>query len=322
MQKLQHPISGTASTTRLRAPRAAHIKGDWHFVMISPGLELHGGDSIEVRDDRFVVELPPGLSLTLLFGGSVDFAIGGRFCELIAQENAIQCCGFFLSQPEVLTRQLHRDRRVSKLTLFITLNWLETHCPQLLTELEQRGVGHCQIRQFVMRDIDRAEIMAWLSTPPNQAAGSLIREARVLELLARLTLAFASPSVDDAVPASIVTRQVAIGPAIERCKRLLDTESSGHFFRLESLARQLHTSPSTLQRHFKNAYGVTVMEYVRQRRMAQAGAVIAKSELPIDHVAEQAGYRHTENFITAFRRHYGKTPADFRRQHRRRQKLA
>ncbi|MDO6459420.1 helix-turn-helix transcriptional regulator [Granulosicoccaceae sp. 1_MG-2023] len=294
------------------------LNGDWHFIKLAPGLDIHGGVSVETRDDRFVVELPPGISLTLLFEGSLDFAIGGQFCELRACEDAVQCCGFFLNSPDVLTRQLHRNRRISKLTLFITSDWLAQHCPQLLGELQSDSARHGALRQFRLENIDRRELLSWLSEAPACAAQALRREARVLELIATLSDAYSQAAQARSGEANMVTRQVQIPAPVLRCKEAIDNCPPGEILTLSSLAGKLYTSASTLQRHFKNAYGVTVMEYVRHKRMADAGLAIARGGLPLDHVAERAGYRHTENFITAFRRHYGSTPAQFRRQHQRR----
>lgn len=79
---------------------------------------------------------------------------------------------------------------------------------------------------------------------------------------------------------------------------------------LEELAFLANRSLSSFKRDFQQAYGLSPQKYIRQRRLEMACAELRKGrvarELYLDY-----GYQHLANFNTAFKRAYGKTPADW-----------
>ncbi|MFC5584708.1 helix-turn-helix transcriptional regulator [Nitratireductor kimnyeongensis] len=78
------------------------------------------------------------------------------------------------------------------------------------------------------------------------------------------------------------------------------------------IAREVGCSTSTLQRHFKMHFGVTVFDFIRQKRLEAARAALAQDGIPIAHAAHLAGYNNISSFTTAFRKAYGMTPSQVR----------
>ncbi|MBD3894928.1 helix-turn-helix transcriptional regulator [Halomonas sp. ML-15] len=78
-------------------------------------------------------------------------------------------------------------------------------------------------------------------------------------------------------------------------------------YRLEDLARLAAMSPSSLRSKFRQSYGQSVFDCLRERRLTLAQEYLAQG-LSVQQTALRCGYRHASNFTTAFRRHFGVSP--------------
>lgn len=76
---------------------------------------------------------------------------------------------------------------------------------------------------------------------------------------------------------------------------------------LQRLANRAAMSPSTLMRHFKTAYGLAPIDYLRKRRLSLARELLLSGH-SVQQAAHLSGYRHASNFITAFKKNYGISP--------------
>ncbi len=83
---------------------------------------------------------------------------------------------------------------------------------------------------------------------------------------------------------------------------------------LSDLAWNLHCSTVTITEHFKDEFGITIMEYVMKKRMEKAVRLLSNSELSIHEVAEECGFGDDEYFSKCFKKHYGSAPKHWRRQ--------
>jgi AraC family transcriptional regulator len=81
---------------------------------------------------------------------------------------------------------------------------------------------------------------------------------------------------------------------------------------LEHIARQCNVSPFHLTRAFTAATGVSLMRYVRGRRLSMAAEQLAAGATDILLVALDAGYGSHEAFTRAFREQFGMTPEQAR----------
>lgn len=79
------------------------------------------------------------------------------------------------------------------------------------------------------------------------------------------------------------------------------------------LARQFAVSESSVKNYFRGVYGQSIAQYLQQRRMEQAAALLSSTRLPVVEVAAQVGYESQSKFSAAFRRKYGSTPLEYRR---------
>ena len=71
-------------------------------------------------------------------------------------------------------------------------------------------------------------------------------------------------------------------------------------------------SPSSLRSKFRQRYGCTLFDYLRNCRLALARRYLLEGH-SVQQAAWMCGYQHATNFATAFRRHYGISPGDVRK---------
>ncbi len=82
---------------------------------------------------------------------------------------------------------------------------------------------------------------------------------------------------------------------------------------LSGLAQSVGVHPVTLARAFRQAFGCTVGEYVRNLRIERATHQLAQTELSLAEIALAAGFSDQSHFSNLFRHHTGFSPSKFRR---------
>ena len=82
---------------------------------------------------------------------------------------------------------------------------------------------------------------------------------------------------------------------------------------VESAARYAAYSPFYLQRIFFGLTGIPLSEYIRNRRMSQAGQELRAKDVKVIDIALKYGYETPESFQKAFRRFHGVTPSTAKR---------
>ncbi len=83
---------------------------------------------------------------------------------------------------------------------------------------------------------------------------------------------------------------------------------------LASLAARASMSRRTLQRHFQEATGMGVIEWLVRERVAVVKDLLETSALPLSQLTERAGFGSDESLRRHFRRLTATTPAAYRRQ--------
>ncbi len=81
---------------------------------------------------------------------------------------------------------------------------------------------------------------------------------------------------------------------------------------VEELAKQIGTSGEHLRRLCRTGHGRSPLRHVTFLRMRRAAALLSSHALTVEAVAAQVGYENPFAFSTAFKRHIGLTPSDYR----------
>jgi transcriptional regulator GlxA family with amidase domain len=112
--------------------------------------------------------------------------------------------------------------------------------------------------------------------------------------------------------ASLVRRLPHADAAVRRAEDWL----AGHFAEATTVAGAVVAAglpERTLKRRFKAATGVSIIEYAQNLRIEEAKRLLESSPLPVDEIAQCAGYDNAAFFRRLFKRTTGLKPGDYRR---------
>lgn len=84
---------------------------------------------------------------------------------------------------------------------------------------------------------------------------------------------------------------------------------------IAELAHLLSMSPKRLANGFKVLFGAPPIEYHRRQCLDRAADLLVDTEWTVGRIGAEVGYSAASNFVYAFRRRLGCTPAEYRRTH-------
>lgn len=90
-----------------------------------------------------------------------------------------------------------------------------------------------------------------------------------------------------------------------------ETNPENHYT-LDELAREYNLSISSLSHKFKNLTGLSVIEYLKHVRIANAKRLLTISDISVSEIVEQCGFTDASNFSRTFKEITGFTPTKFR----------
>lgn len=132
----------------------------------------------------------------------------------------------------------------------------------------------------------------------------LLADTCVLQLMIALNRdMLASPTVEETVT-------YRFDPKMEEVTRYI-LDHLGEELTIDRLAGTFYLSRFYLMHRFKEVYGCTVHQYVRQKRLQQAAEAIRRG-VPVLKAAEEAGFRDYSVFLRAFRGAYGRSPREWK----------
>lgn len=79
------------------------------------------------------------------------------------------------------------------------------------------------------------------------------------------------------------------------------------------LARRVGTNQQRLTRVFREQVGMSAYEYLQQLRLERGRSLLHDTDLQVQLIADQIGYRNAGDFTRAFRRRFGVAPREYRR---------
>ena len=85
---------------------------------------------------------------------------------------------------------------------------------------------------------------------------------------------------------------------------------------IDSLAEYASMSRRTLTRRFSKATGMSVVEWITAARLHRSQELLERIDLPVEQVAEQAGFQSAATFPQQFREKFGVSPREWRKTFR------
>lgn len=115
---------------------------------------------------------------------------------------------------------------------------------------------------------------------------------------------------NEALPGDLNDKDVA---AIYEADAIILQNLNQHFS-IRRLSMMTGTNEFKLKKGFRKLFGMGVFERLIYRRMFQAKALLESTDKSIEAIGDLAGYLTTTGFITAFRKRFGKTPLQWRKE--------
>ena len=82
---------------------------------------------------------------------------------------------------------------------------------------------------------------------------------------------------------------------------------------IEELSDKVNLNRTTLQKVFKEMYGLTINEYRTKARLQLAKNLLSSTELSITEIASRSGYANASKFSEVFKKNEGLLPKDWRK---------
>ncbi|MDE7045970.1 MAG: AraC family transcriptional regulator, partial [Acetatifactor sp.] len=83
---------------------------------------------------------------------------------------------------------------------------------------------------------------------------------------------------------------------------------------LETLSDVFHLSKPYLSKYIREKAGMTFQEAVKKERMKKARTMLKETDLTVETVAAEVGYENVEHFNRLFKKSYGMTPVQYRKE--------
>lgn len=104
------------------------------------------------------------------------------------------------------------------------------------------------------------------------------------------------------------------GGAVDRIKKYIDEHYKDSMLSVQLLEEKIGLSRYHMTRIFKAAYGLGILEYIKEVRVEQAKAYIKDNiNANMETVAAEVGFNDSRALTRAFRQKLGITPAEYRR---------
>jgi AraC-like DNA-binding protein len=274
---------------------------------IGPGLrvfltdaQLHENLAVEARDDRTDQWL--GSQLTIAGRADIDFADGTRASSSPDQGLLFRPGGRHAAYG------LKAGSRFQSVGFGLEIGRIarlfDGEVPGTLRDLvDRRDEAQSRVVTHASTRTMRAAASALFARGLNGPLRALMMEGAVIQLLA-LQAAATEEAPRRRQPRALGARQ---RDAVHEARRLLlaDMRSPPS---LGDLAARVGLSEKQLNAGFRQVFGATVFEVLRDERLAHARIALQSEGALLKEIAFRVGYNHVTNFINAFSRRYGASP--------------
>lgn len=100
--------------------------------------------------------------------------------------------------------------------------------------------------------------------------------------------------------------------------KLLNAFQSPKFreLRISEMAYELGYSHNYLCARFKDCFGMTIQEFLTERKTEKAASLLKDTEMSVESIGKELGWNKTSCFIRNFSKHYGTTPLQYRKKYK------
>lgn len=246
----------------------------------------------------------------VLLQGCQHFVVDNRPFHIDAGEGAPDGGALFVLN----VAQFSRLRFVNESTIPLRKVMISAPHPWMDWLMRTRGSDSSALRDFLAVHLEHLslpmsghvrQLAEQILDPPPAMTGevrALCRNSRALDIMCLACVAMAERGEDERARPQLASRR--------RSERVRDylMLNLDKALTIEEIASAMGASVSSVQRHFKEHFQMTVFEFIRRERLALACAALERDGVSIAEAAYAAGYADPSNFTTAFKRVYGVPP--------------
>lgn len=286
--------------------------------VLRPGLILHCGVETHREACEGTAVVDDYVRIVLVLEGAVDLQYGTSSLRLQVpaglRGKAVQNAAMVtMQEPVSLRRVVRQGDFARRISIGMARSWMDETLGSNREPSATSASRHLETLFWTVSP--RARMLAeQMLNPPELLPGlaNLYQESRTIELIIEALSAQAGVNrqVDAAVARTGGEGRLSPVAYARMCDlKLWLQQHAAEPLNLEQIALQMHTTPSTLQRHFRLVHGTTVFDFLLRERLSQARQALERDGVSVEHAAALAGYANATGFATAFRRLFGFAPS-------------
>jgi AraC-like DNA-binding protein len=201
---------------------------------------------------------------------------------------------------------------VKKVMLFINVDWLEKEFGGELknSELSQLlGADGTLYQSYLVLPAFLVKQLAEFAQAPLQTLTKRFFESTLFFIINSFIKTVSLTQNEEERP---VTLNIYYEPLKQYIDAKLST-FSGNVPTIEEAASALNISTTTFKLLFKSIFNKNYGEFFFEVKMTRAVELLQNKQMPIAQIAKKAGFRHSSNFIRAFKNNFGVTPLEYRK---------
>ncbi|MEP1444560.1 MAG: helix-turn-helix transcriptional regulator [Paraglaciecola sp.] len=291
----------------------------WHCLHpaidqnLRPGLNFHFGDEVDTRTHRWCGDVDDRFRLIVVLEGKLDLRFSQQKVMLSNTSDdplAPSVALVSMHSPVSFTRESYQGNYCRRISIGVSEQWLQYAFAgnstgiKMMQEWQHLDVALWQADENILTLAENM-LQKWQGQP---ALKNIYLESRAIELMlnAFTHKAKVRQSEKMAQPPTLIIPEQWLSFSQWLQKNAINP------LNIETLAAQMSTTVSTLQRQFKHYFGQTVFEFIQTCRLELAMRKLLSNEDSITRVALDIGYGSSASFCTAFKRHFGMTPTQAR----------
>ncbi len=138
-------------------------------------------------------------------------------------------------------------------------------------------------------------------------------ELHLCQLKAMITLTLGRIAEELCTPesGSAVSDRVPVRSEAELATKFIRSNYTGDV-RLSDLAAYMNLSERQTERMLKSTFGTSFLGLLNTHRIRVATELLCRSNMPLEHIAYEVGFRSYSGFYKTFCKYTGKSPSEFR----------
>jgi AraC family transcriptional regulator, melibiose operon regulatory protein len=242
------------------------------------------------------------IEINLLTRGAITYHFGSSSVRLAADTFAL----FWAAMPHQLV-DVEPDSHMFWVTLPLA-QFMRWTLPADMTK--QALDGRFLVTAAAPSDV--SALQRWKAD--HLAKNTALDEIFLLELEARLRRM--GVALDETTPSARSVGRTSSSVGANKAERM-SRYIAEHFteqMRVEQVAKSVHIHPTYAMHLFRETFGISIVDYLTQHRIAHAQQLLATTEMSVMEIALASGFNSVSRFYAAFNGICGKSPRAYREQ--------